>query len=49
MLFDMPSAVPPFARTAVAVPIDASVSEIAAYTPPWTMPIGWHTASTTGR
>ena len=26
-----------------AVPIDASVSAIAAYTPPCTMPIGWHT------
>ena len=43
VLFDMPSGTLPSGSTPRAVPIDASVSAIAAYTPPCTMPIGWHT------
>ena len=49
MLFDIPSGTRPSASTPRAVPIDASVSAIAAYTPPWTMPIGWHTPGRTGQ
>src|SRR4051794_1016173 len=43
VLFDMPITTLRSAITACAVPIDARVSAIAAYTPPCTKPIGWDT------
>ena len=49
VLLDMPSGTLPAASTPRAVPVEASVSAIAAYTPPWMMPIGWQTFGVTGR
>ena len=44
----MPSGTLPRSSTPSAVPREARLSAIAAYTPPCTMPIGWHTAGITG-